>query len=295
MPLQWNTLLQSGYERYLDQDFDRSGQPLPAPMLTDEWLTGPERALRDSIERERRVHQLLVRHSLRGRLLRTEPTPDLPSRGGTVPLTGTQTDPAGQSSPPLVQPSLPPEQPPVPTGIPITDDPMDEPPPLVRRDEDSDSDEESDEDEEENRNPAVTTRSGRRVRPPNRMNLNDMKVKELNARKSKNAKDLRKKLSSQKVRAGVLNHQFISSVKWTQLKSCMLTGQLGQLIGNIHQYIDHDLDTVENLNPSIFAAKANSEDTPTYEEAMNGPFAQDLIKSMEVEYVGHSHESMGNS
>jgi hypothetical protein len=58
------------------------------------------------------------------------------------------------------------------------------------------------------------------------MNLNAMKVKELNARKSNNAKDLRKKLSSQKVRAGVLNHQFISSVKWTQLKSCMLTGKL---------------------------------------------------------------------
>jgi hypothetical protein len=93
------------------------------------------------------------------------------------------------------------------------------PPPLVRRDEDCDSDEGSYEDEEENRNPAVTTRSGRGVRPPHRMNLNVMKVKELNARKSNNAKDLRKKLSSQKVRAGVLNHQFISNVKWTQLKS----------------------------------------------------------------------------
>jgi hypothetical protein len=90
---------------------------------------------------------------------------------------------------------------------------MDEPPPLGRRDEDSDSDDDPDEDEEENRNPAVTTRSGIRVRPPNRINLNAMKVKDLNSRKSNNAKDLKKKLSSQKVRAGVLNHQFISSVK----------------------------------------------------------------------------------
>jgi hypothetical protein len=44
------------------------------------------------------------------------------------------------------------------------------------------------------------------------------------------------------------------------------------------------LYTVENLNPSIFAAKANSEDKPTYEEAINGPFAQDFRKSMEVEW-----------
>jgi hypothetical protein len=90
------------------------------------------------------------------------------------------------------------------------------------------------------------------------MNLNAMKIKELKAQKSNNAKELRKKLSSQKVRAGVLNHQFISSFKWTQLKSCMLTGQLGKLLGNIHQETDHDLDTVEHLDPSIFAAKANS-------------------------------------
>jgi hypothetical protein len=156
--------------------------------------------------------------------------------------------------------------------------------PVVRQDEDSDSDEDSDEDEEENRNPAVTTRSGRRVRPPNRINLNAMKVNELNARKSNNAKDLKKKLSSQKVRAGVLNHQFISSVKWTQLKIFMLTGQLGKILGNLHQDTDHELDIVENLNPSIFAAKANLEDTPTCEEAMNRPFAQDFRKSMEVEW-----------
>jgi hypothetical protein len=38
------------------------------------------------------------------------------------------------------------------------------------------------------------------------------------------------------------------------------------------------------LDPSIFAANANSEDTPTYQEAMNGPFAQDFRKLMEVEW-----------
>jgi hypothetical protein len=67
--------------------------------------------------------------------------------------------------------------------------------------------------------PPITTRSGRRVRPPNRMNSNYMRVKELNAMKANIAQALRKKLSSHKLRAGVLNHQFISSVKWTQLKS----------------------------------------------------------------------------
>jgi hypothetical protein len=150
MPLQWNTLLQSGYERYLDQDFDWSGQPLPVPMLSDEWLTGMDRALRDSIERERRVQQLLVRSQSQRETASNGINAGSPitGGGGAVPITGTQTDPMGQSSPPLIQPSLPSEQPSVPLGIPITDEPTDEPPPIVRRDEDSDSDEDSDKDEE---------------------------------------------------------------------------------------------------------------------------------------------------
>jgi hypothetical protein len=143
MPLHWNTLLQSRYERYLDQEFYWSGQLLPAPMLSDEWLTGPERALRDSIERERRVQQLLVRSQSQRETTSNGSNAGSPvtGGGGAVLITGTQTDPMGQSSPPLVQPSLPPEQPSVPPGIPIMDDPTDDPPPRVRRDEDSDSDE----------------------------------------------------------------------------------------------------------------------------------------------------------
>jgi hypothetical protein len=132
--------------------------------------------------------------------------------------------------------------------------------------------------------PPITTRIGRMVRTPNRMNLNAMKVKYLNAMKANNAQELRKKLLSQKVRAGVLNHQFISSVKWTQLKIFMLTGQLGKLLFNLHQENNHEVDTFEQLDPSIFTIKANSEDTPTYEEAMNGPLAEDFRKSMEVEW-----------
>jgi hypothetical protein len=156
----------------------------------------------------------------------------------------------------------------------------------MREDIDSDSDDEDDENEVSvNPRPTqVRTRSGRNVRQPNRMSLNALKAKELKAQKSNNSKELRKKLSIQKVRSGVFNHHFISSVKWTQLKSCMLTGQLGKLLGNLHQETDHDLDTVEHLDPSIFAAKANSEDMPSYEEAMNGPFAEEFKKAMGIEW-----------
>jgi hypothetical protein len=64
----------------------------------------------------------------------------------------------------------------------------------------------------------------------------------------------------------------------------MMTGQLGKLIGNLHQDTDQDLGTVENLNPSVFAAKANSEDTPSHEEPMHGPLVGEFRKALEVEW-----------
>jgi hypothetical protein len=108
---------------------------------------------------------------------------------------------------PSEPPSIPSEQPSIPMTpsiIPVTDD-VDELPPLVMREViDSNSDDEDDGNgngvSSNPRPTQVRTRSGRNVRPPNRMNLNAMKVKELKAQKSNNAKELRKKLSSQKVR-----------------------------------------------------------------------------------------------
>jgi hypothetical protein len=90
---------------------------------------------------------------------------------------------------------------------------------MVDDSDESDSDDEDKVMENSRIYPSSTTRSGIRVIPPNRMNLNAMKVKELNAIKGNNSQELKKELSNQKVRSGVLNHQFISSVKWTQLKS----------------------------------------------------------------------------
>jgi hypothetical protein len=86
----------------------------------------------------------------------------------------------------------------------------------------------------------------------------------LNAFNANNSQELKKKLANQKVRAVALNHQFISSNKWTQLKSCMMTGQLEKLLGNLHRDTDQELGTVENLDPSVFVAKAKSEDAPSY-------------------------------
>jgi hypothetical protein len=51
----------------------------------------------------------------------------------------------------------------------------------------------------------------------------------------------------------------------------------------LSQHTDFNNDTLEWMHPAALAAKANSEDYPTWEEAMNGPLKADWYKSCEVE------------
>jgi hypothetical protein len=57
-----------------------------------------------------------------------------------------------------------------------------------------------------------------------------------------------------------------------------MTRQLGNIIENLHQDIDKELGTVENIDPSVFATKANSEDTRSYEAAMHGTLPGEFRK-----------------
>jgi hypothetical protein len=92
----------------------------------------------------------------------------------------------------------------------------DDPPPLApyNNDEiDSDDNEDGNEASANPRpRPSVTKMIDRRVKTPKRMSLNDMKVKKLNDMDTNNDQELRKKLSSQKVREGVLYFRFLPSV-----------------------------------------------------------------------------------
>jgi hypothetical protein len=54
------TTLEHATDIWLRAVLDRSGQLLPAPMLADEWLTGPEHVLRDTLDRERCSLQMFV-------------------------------------------------------------------------------------------------------------------------------------------------------------------------------------------------------------------------------------------
>jgi hypothetical protein len=69
------------------------------------------------------------------------------------------------------------------------------------------------------------------IRTPFRMNPNAMTVKEFKYHKANDGKYLQQKLASQKTRAGIFNNKFISNMKWKSLKSFLLNGNLGALVG----------------------------------------------------------------
>mgnify|MGYP000344943232 CR=1 FL=1 len=75
---EWNTMLRSGVERYIFDEVDDDGFPIPLPQLADQWLTVRQRRARARLRRRRaarlrdpapaaavRVAVFLHRHDLR--------------------------------------------------------------------------------------------------------------------------------------------------------------------------------------------------------------------------------------
>jgi len=87
---------------------------------------------------------------------------------------------------------------------------------------------------------------------------------------------------SQKIKHTALNQQFLASLKFADLVETLKTDEFSKMWSLTTDY-DHDLSTCEWLHPMILAAKANSEDNPTWEEAMNGPLRDGYMKAAKSE------------
>lgn len=90
--------------------------------------------------------------------------------------------------------------------------------------------------------------------------------------------------SQQKVRREVLNSVFLQTLVWNRPLSEIVSKDFLNLLGKQDLEIDLEHGTVEWLHPMVLAAKANSEDTPNWEQAMNGPEKAGYWKAMTVEY-----------
>jgi Reverse transcriptase (RNA-dependent DNA polymerase) len=88
----------------------------------------------------------------------------------------------------------------------------------------------------------------------------------------------------QKIRLGVLNDLYLHCLQWDlDTNTTIISNDYATFLGasDIHQ--DYDEGTVEYQHPLILQMKANSDDNPTWDEAMNGPDQAGYWKAMEKE------------
>ena len=88
--------------------------------------------------------------------------------------------------------------------------------------------------------------------------------------------------ATQRVRAECLNAQFLQSLDWTAVADALPEGSWKAMVLNIMLHTS-DEGLVEWLHPLALAAKANSEDTPNWHEAMNGPNSEGFWEAMATE------------
>jgi hypothetical protein len=124
------------------------------------------------------------------------------------------------------------------------------------------SDERNDEPTENRR----TTRSGREIQAPK--HLRDFIL--LNKLSKQTSFAPTRNLP--RIRCEVLNHQRLSTLNWDDLLTSIRGGSYGALLSFTQQHSDDGF--LDEWHPSLLSTKANLEDNPPWNEAMNGPFSQ---------------------
>ena len=259
----WERLVQSSLERYADPD------ETTLPPLDPEWIDNDPEAqrLQEALRRRQlRLERYHRRAEQRANQRRFAPTQQretrqpMPRYHIPPPRTdpdGATHDPGGHDTEAEAEPPDPdPDPDPDPELYPENeDDPVEEPDP------DSSTEEET------------TTRTGRPIKKPQRFFGDEWVSYSCN-----NGHD-----SKVKIRVGCLNEQRLAMLRWTQAVDALRSKDEQSMESWHLLHTDPDENTLEDLHPLAFAAKANAEDNPSWEEAMNGPYSDGYWKAAELE------------
>jgi Reverse transcriptase (RNA-dependent DNA polymerase) len=227
----------------LESVFDPDDTEAPRPSLHDDWLSPEERAHRDTVRLQRRPTVLPNPPPVMA--------PEGDSDGGPIPSEG-----ATDAAPTLDELSLVDhneiQQTVEPLNIPVEIQ-IQPPTPATR-----------------------TTRSGREIRSPKRL-ITTMFASGGSTERNPYRNPKRK------VHSADLNHQYLMALEWTRLVEQLRSADLRAMMYEVERFTDFDSGTVEWMHPMILAAKANAEDNPTFEQAMNGPDREGYLEACKKE------------
>lgn len=266
----WNRLVETGYEQHLDEDGLASGNRHDRrnrPTLANEWLNPVERRARKSrrAAREARLRQRIAEER-RHRAERNRHVTFEVSEGENVD------DDDGTAS---FLPN-PPSQ-----ADPIDDDSVNDPALTENMDDeqsvvegpDAEENDPGESDSEGAATPPTSTSRTGRVRKQNPKYFGDDFA---------NVAELGKK----KIKHSALDRQFFAGLKWAEAIDTLKGDNFGRMWREACEpFYDHETGLQDDLHPMILAAKANSEDNPNWNEAMNGPLRQGYWKAAENEIV----------
>jgi hypothetical protein len=80
-----------------------------------------------------------------------------------------------------------------------------------------------------------------------------------------------------------LNSVFLQSLKWSKTINEVESYDLQRFLGEVDCYYNYKDGTFDWQHPKELSARANSEDNPTWEDAMHGPDKAGYWKAMEKE------------
>ena len=250
----WEHLVQTGYKIKLDNNYNELRQMKERPKLHEEWLTPEERLLRERLcsERKQLRQQRLEHQHPQNQVVEEQPPP-----------TQINNDARVQD---IYDPSFDPE------GV-KTDN---------NSTQSSEGDAQCDHD-----TPTLGSHKrtnwqqigdssnygrGKCQKRPNQHYMGDIWANYRNH-----------KLLPKKVRTGVLYDQYLHSLNWEQTINMVQSGDLQSLLAQIELETDPDAGMVEALFPMALAAKANADDNPNWDQAMNGPNAKGNMKACKIE------------
>lgn len=299
----WEALLETGYERHLDDDEDERPRTrrnrTKGATLGNDWLTGPERRVRRTRKARREAALLKKRHE--DRRHRDAMNRQLAGRnqGGE----GNRQNPQNQNPETQTQ------------GI--QTDIID----LSRDDDDSDSNFDPNDDDRSvaegeevlqedpgeatdavENTPAGRVRfqapeggTGRRVSRRANKGIPATKLGSVaRANVAKKGKEVWSSLEdarSTKITLGQLNASFIAGLQWANVVDNLKSGHFGRTwIKTCAPHYNEESNLQDYMDPRILAAKANAEDNPSWHEAMNGPLREGYKKAADDEIEALEHK-----
>ena len=93
-----------------------------------------------------------------------------------------------------------------------------------------------------------------------------------------------------KVKQSDINDSFLMGIRWSRIVEQLQSNDLRAMVSILEENTDLDQEKIEWMHPLALAAQDNTEDNPTWFQAMNGPHKEEYWKACTKEHEALLHK-----